>query len=199
MKLTKTTKKIIGSFVALILIAICAKYGIDLSQYEEEISALTGVELSEQETSNKEEKANLDDLGTYKVVRVVDGDTFIINYNGKEERVRLIGVDTPESVHPNEEKNTAFGKKVSSFSKEKLTNKEVQIEFDVSQRDKYGRLLCYVYVDNQMYNKLLLQEGLARVATYPPNVKYVDDFTKIQKQARENKKGMWQDGFKVDE
>lgn len=199
MKLTKTNKKIIGSFVALILIAICTKYGIDLSQYEEEISALTGVELNEEKTSNKEEKANLDDLGTYKVVRVVDGDTFIINYNGKEERVRLIGVDTPESVHLNEEKNTAFGKKVSNFSKEKLTNKEVQIEFDVSQRDKYGRLLCYVYVDGQMYNKLLLQEGLARVATYPPNVKYVEDFTKIQKQARENKKGMWQDGFKVDE
>ena len=133
------------------------------------------------------------------MVRVVDGDTFIINYNGKEERVRLIGVDTPESVHPNEEKNTAFGKKVSNFSKEKLTNKEVQIEFDVSQRDKYGRLLCYVYVDGQMYNKLLLEEGFAKVATYPPNVKYVEDFTKIQKEARENKKGMWQDELNVDE
>lgn len=199
MKLTKTNKKIIGSLVALILIAICTKYGIDLSQYEEEISALTGVELNEEKTSNKEEKANLDDLGTYKVVRVVDGDTFIINYNGKEERVRLIGVDTPESVHPNEKKNTEFGKAVSNYSKGKLTNKEVQIEFDVSQRDKYGRLLCYVYIDGYMYNKLLLEEGLAKVATYPPNVKYVDEFVSIQKKARENKKGMWQDGFSVDE
>lgn len=199
MKLTKKTKKAIGGLIVLVLAIGCAKYGIDLAEYEEEISALTGVDISEGKPNSKEEKVNLDDLGTYKVVRVVDGDTFIINYNGKEERVRLIGVDTPESVHPNEEKNTAFGKKVSNFSKEKLTNKEVQIEFDVSQRDKYGRLLCYVYVDGQMYNKLLLEEGLAKVATYPPNIKYVEDFTKIQKEARENKKGMWQDEFNVDE
>lgn len=199
MKLTKKTKKTIGRLIGLVLAIGCAKYGIDLAEYEKEISALTGVDISEGKPNSKEEKVNLDDLGTYKVVRVVDGDTFIINYNGKEERVRLIGVDTPESVHPNEEKNTAFGKKVSNFSKEKLTNKEVQIEFDVSQRDKYGRLLCYVYVDGQMYNKLLLEEGLAKVATYPPNIKYVEDFTKIQKEARENKKGMWQDEFNVDE
>lgn len=199
MKLTKKTKKAIGGLIGLVLAIGCAKYGIGLSEYEEEISALTGVDIIEGKTNSKEEKVNTEDLGTYKVVRVVDGDTFIINYNGKEERVRLIGVDTPESVHPNEEKNTAFGKKVSNFSKEKLTNKEVQIEFDVSQRDKYGRLLCYVYVDGQMYNKLLLEEGLAKVATYPPNVKYVEDFTKIQKEARENKKGMWQDELNVDE
>lgn len=199
MKLTKKTKKAIGSIVGLILAIICAKYGIDLAEYEDEINVLTDKEINKESTNVKYNKTNVEGLETYKVVRVVDGDTFVINYNGKEERVRLIGVDTPESVHPNEEKNTAFGKKVSNFSKEKLTNKEVQIEFDVSQRDKYGRLLCYAYVDGEMYNKLLLREGLAKVATYPPNVKYVDDFVSIQKEARENKKGMWQDGFSVDE
>lgn len=199
MKLTKKTKKTICGIIGTVLAIACAKYGIDLTDYEEEIDLLTGSGVSEQKVNSKTENIDIQNLGTYKVVRVVDGDTFIINYNGKEERVRLIGVDTPESVHPDEEKNTAFGKKVSNFSKEKLSDKEVKIEFDVSQRDKYGRLLCYVYIDGQMYNKLLLKEGLAKVATYPPNVKYVEDFTKLQKEARKNKIGMWQDGFKVDE
>lgn len=127
----------------------------------------------------------------YKVVRVVDGDTLIIDYNGTEERVRLIGVDTPESVHPDKEKNTEFGTTASNFSKDLLTDKYVKIELDVQERDQYGRLLAYIYLDDVMVNKLLLQEGYAKVATYPPNVKYVDDFTAIQEEARNNKKGLW--------
>lgn len=127
----------------------------------------------------------------YTVIRVVDGDTFKINYNGKEESVRLIGVDTPESVHPDAEKNTEFGKTASDFSKNYLEGKEVTLEFDVQERDKYGRLLAYVYLNGIMYNKTLLEEGYAQVATYPPNVKYVDDFTAIQEEARNNKKGLW--------
>ena len=127
----------------------------------------------------------------YEVVRVVDGDTIIIDYNGTEERVRLIGVDTPESVHPDKEKNTEFGTTASNFSKELLTDKYVKIELDVQERDQYGRILAYVYLDDVMVNKTLLQEGYAKVATYPPNVKYVDDFTSIQEEARNNKKGLW--------
>lgn len=127
----------------------------------------------------------------YKVTRVVDGDTIIIDYNGTEERVRLIGIDTPESVHPNAEKNTEFGKIASNFTKEKLENKHVKIELDVQERDKYGRILAYVYIDDVMYNKTLLKEGYAKIATYPPNIKYVDNFTEIQKEAKNNKKGLW--------
>ena len=127
----------------------------------------------------------------YKVVRVVDGDTIIIDYKGTEERVRLIGVDTPESVHPDKEKNTEFGTTASNFSKELLTDKYVKIELDVQERDQYGRILAYVYLNDVMVNKTLLQEGYAKVATYPPNVKYVDDFTSIQEEARNNKKGLW--------
>ena len=127
----------------------------------------------------------------YNVVRVVDGDTFIVEYEGVEERVRLIGIDTPESVHPNEEKNTAFGKEVSNYTKKMLTGKQVALEFDVEKKDKYGRLLAYVYLDGQMYNKILLEKGYAQLSTYPPNVKYVEDFTNIQKQARTRKNGMW--------
>ncbi len=128
---------------------------------------------------------------TYKIVRIVDGDTLIIDYNGVEERVRLIGVDTPESVHPDATKNNEFGVIASNFSKDYLESKEVSIELDVQERDKYGRILAYVYVGGQMYNKILLQEGMAKVATYPPNVRYVDDFKALEKTARESNKGLW--------
>lgn len=116
---------------------------------------------------------------TTTVVRVVDGDTFVVNYNGVEEYVRLIGVDTPESVHPDSERNTEAGVLASDYTKARLEGKQVELEFDVQQRDMYGRLLAYVYVDGVMYNKTLLEDGVANLVTYPPNVKYVDDFTTI--------------------
>lgn len=125
------------------------------------------------------------------VTRVVDGDTIIVNFKGQEERVRLIGVDTPESVHPDVAKNLPEGKVASEFTKSRLEGKVVDLEFDVQERDHYGRLLAYVWLDGKMFNKTLLEEGYARVATYPPNVKYVDDFTKIQEEARKNNKGFW--------
>lgn len=132
--------------------------------------------------------------GEYIVKKVVDGDTFVINYDGIQRKVRLIGIDTAESVHPDESRNTEAGKEVSEYSKKVLENNIVSLEFDVQKEDKYGRLLAYVYLENgEMYNKLLLKEGKAKLATYPPNVKYVDEFTKLQKEAREKKIGVWSD------
>lgn len=116
---------------------------------------------------------------TYPVLRVVDGDTFVINYNGTEEKVRLIGIDTPESVHPDAERNSAAGITASDYTKSLLEGKSVTLEFDVQERDTYGRLLAYVYVDGYMLNKKLLEEGYAVMATYPPNVKYVEEFQAI--------------------
>lgn len=115
----------------------------------------------------------------YDVVRVVDGDTIVVNYNGKEEKVRLIGVDTPESVHPDSSKNTEAGEIASDYTKAALEGKQVELEFDVQERDQYGRLLAYVWIDGKMYNETLLRDGVANLATYPPNVKYVDEFTAI--------------------
>ena len=126
-----------------------------------------------------------------KVVRVVDGDTFVANIEGKEEKVRLLLVDTPETVHPRKPVQP-FGPEASKFTKEKLENQTVGLEFDVQERDQYGRLLAYVYLpDGTMLNELLLEKGLAQVVVYQPNVKYVDQFREIQKKARENKVGMW--------
>lgn len=135
----------------------------------------------------------------YNVIRVVDGDTIVIDFDSTDEKVRLIGVDTPESVHPDKTKNSAFGEEVSRYSKSQLAGKSVGIEFDVQERDQYGRLLAYVYIGNEMYNKKLLEMGYASVATFPPNVKYVDEFTEIQKNARENGVGMWANGFTAEE
>lgn len=129
--------------------------------------------------------------GNYKVIRVVDGDTLEVDFNGTKEKVRLIGVDTPESVHPNASKNSEEGKLTSNYTKSKLEGKDVALEFDVQERDMYGRLLAYVWFDGEMYNKHLLNIGYAKVATYPPNVRYVDDFTALQKTAREKKAGLW--------
>lgn len=128
---------------------------------------------------------------TAKVSSVTDGDTFRVIINNKEDKVRLIGVDTPESVHPDESKNTEFGKTASNYTKSQLENKDVILELDIQERDKYGRLLAYVYLNDEMFNETLLIEGYARVSTYPPNVKYVDNFTKLEKQARESNKGLW--------
>lgn len=135
---------------------------------------------------------NISELNKYEVISVTDGDTFKINYNGEEKKVRLIGVDTPESVSPNKEKNNNYGKEASKYTKERLKGKMIFIEFDAQQTDKYGRFLAYVYLeDGTMYNKELLEKGYAQVATYPPNVKYVEEFEKIQKRARENNIGFW--------
>lgn len=135
------------------------------------------------------EKAEADKY--YEVVRIVDGDTIIVKMGSKNERVRLIGVNTPESVKP----NTAvekYGKEASKFTKKLLEKQKVRLEFDVQQRDKYSRLLAYVYLTNgKMVNKILLQEGYAQVMTVPPNVKYQKEFVKLQKNARKEKKGLW--------
>ncbi|WP_221564677.1 thermonuclease family protein [Alkalihalobacillus sp. TS-13] len=141
--------------------------------------------------------------GTYEVTKVIDGDTFKVNYEGKEETIRLLLVDTPETVHPSKPVQP-FGKEASNFMKEKLAGKRVELELDVSERDKYGRILAYAYdLDGNMLNEKLLEKGLARVAyIFPPNTKYVDRFQKIQRDAQKKEAGIWslenyvtEDGF----
>lgn len=138
----------------------------------------------------------LSSIKTYNVLRVIDGDTFVVDFNGTEETVRLIGVDTPESVHPDSSKNTDAGYAASLFTTAMLTDKLVGLEFDVQQRDQYGRLLAYAYLDGQMFNKKLLETGYANLATYPPNTKYTNDFTEIVKDRDSSiPSGKYIDGF----
>lgn len=125
------------------------------------------------------------------VSKVSDGDTFTIIIDNKKYGVRLIGVDTPESVHPNKKKNVPYGKIASNYTKERLEGKKVILKKDVQARDKYGRILAFVYIDGKMYNEELIEEGHAKIMTVPPNVGNTERFKKLQKEAQKLKKGVW--------
>ncbi|MDM5300064.1 thermonuclease family protein [Bacillus subtilis] len=131
-------------------------------------------------------------LVSAEVVNVVDGDTIDVRLkNGKQERVRFILVDTPETVHPKKGEEP-FGREASDFTKRMLCDQEVNLKFGIQERDKYGRLLAYVYLkDGTMINELLLEKGLARVAVFPPNTEFVDEFHDIESQAKKENKGIW--------
>lgn len=135
---------------------------------------------------------------TGTVVRVVDGDTYVLNINGEETKVRLIGVDTPESVAPADysKENTEEGKEVSDIVKEKIqAGDKLAVEYDVSPTDKYGRTLAYLYFDDgTMVQEWLLKNGYAQCMTIQPNSRYADHFAEIQHEAAENKVGLW-NGF----
>jgi len=122
------------------------------------------------------------------VARVIDGDTIQLDDGRK---VRLIGVDTPETVHPQKEVEY-YGKEASDFTKSMLEGKEVYLEYDIQPTDKYGRTLAYIWLsDGTLFNELLVLKGFAQVSTYPPNVKYVERFTTAQKKAIEANTGLW--------
>lgn len=136
------------------------------------------------------------------VVRVVDGDTIHVEINGKKKKVRLILVDTPESVHPRKPVEF-YGKEASAFTTHELDGKTVYLEKDVSDTDRYGRLLRYVWLDipegkdlekdlrEKCFNAKLLLQGYANLSTFPPDVKYVDYFRFFEKSAREAGLGLW--------
>lgn len=159
------------------------------------ISLLVGCATVQVSTTNTTAKqgapvATPTNLVMVHVERVVDGDTIQVLYKGKKESVRLIGVDTPETVHPSKPVQP-YGPEASAFTKEHLTGKDVGLEFDVEQRDKYGRLLAYVWLGNEMFNRTLVREGYAQMATFPPNVRHVDEFKALQQEAREAHRGLW--------
>lgn len=124
-----------------------------------------------------------------KAIRVIDGDTIKIE---GDKVVRYIGIDTPETVHPSKPVQ-CYGKEASDKNKELVEGKEVKLEKDVSETDKYDRLLRYIWVGDMMVNEYLVREGYAQSSTYPPDVKYQDRFLEAQRRAREEKKGLWGD------
>lgn len=125
--------------------------------------------------------------GTVFVERVIDGDT--IELEGGE-RVRYVGVNAPESVD-SRRKVQCFGNEASEYNKKLVLGKRVRLEADVEDRDKYGRLLRYVWLGDTMINEQLIADGYAQIMTIPPNVKYVERFRAAQTQAREAKRGLW--------
>ena len=124
----------------------------------------------------------------WRKVRIIsDGDSIVL-LGGL--RVRYIGIDTPETKHPYKEVEY-FGKEASLYNKKMVEGKCVRLEFDVEKRDKYNRLLAYVYVGDIFVNARLVEDGFAQIYTIPPNIKYQQLFLKLQREARENNRGLW--------
>lgn len=129
--------------------------------------------------------ANVNQLTPARVTYVVDGDTIEVSLDGRTYRLRYIGMDTPE-------RDERFYRESTNRNRQLVGGQTVYLEKDVSETDRYGRLLRYVYLaDGRMVNEVLVQEGLAQVATFPPDVRYVDRFRAAQRAAEQAGRGMW--------
>lgn len=132
----------------------------------------------------------------YPVIRVIDGDTADVYINGQNERIRLVGLNTPETVDPRRPVE-CFGLEASNKARDILMGQKVRIETDPTQsiRDKYGRLLAYVFLsDGTLFNKMMIEEGYGHEYTYRLPYKYQKEFRTAEHSARELKKGLWADG-----
>jgi len=187
-------KKIIKSVLIAVLVAISAYFGFIHAQEQPRIyksdDGIATIPLGK-----------MYNYSNVYVKRVVDGDTLIL---ATGERVRLIGIDTPEmhessKLHRDSKKTNQdvktiikLGTLAYEFTKNLVEGKRVNLEFDVDKQDQYHRLLAYVYLkDGTFVNAEIVKQGYASVMTIPPNVKYADYFLKLSQEAREAKRGLW--------
>lgn len=167
--------------VGILLLGITA-CGSSFGQNDQEKDSATN--------TNEETRSDGVKLLPVIVTNVVDGDTIDVKIHNKEERVRLLLIDTPETKHPSKPVQ-AFGPEAFEYTKRALLGKKVGLEKDVSERDRYGRLLAYIWLDGKMHNAELIEKGLARVATFPPDIKYVNYFREKQLEAQKQGVGIW--------
>jgi micrococcal nuclease len=127
-----------------------------------------------------------------RVERVVDGDTVVVRVAGRRERVRYIGVDTPESVKPGTPVQ-CFAKAAAAANRRLVAGRRVRLVADAEARDRYGRALAYVYrePDGLFVNAELVRRGYARVLTIPPNVAHAAQLRRLAARARRNEQGLW--------
>lgn len=168
-------KTIIFTIIGIILIEAIFILGIAIA-------------TPDQDEPEKPEKKKERQEKTYIIERVIDGDTIELE-NGKE--VRYIGIDTPETKHPNKEVE-CYGKKATEKNKELVEGKEIKMKKVISETDQYGRLLRYVWIEDTFVNDYLVKQGFAKASTYPPDTKYAEQFKKAQRQAREKERGLWE-------
>lgn len=148
-----------------------------------------------------------DGLQAAEVADIVDGDTLKVFLGGEKYTVRMIGVDTPESVHPDKSKNTVFGEEASSYAKGKIAKGQtVYLQKDVSDTDKYGRILRYVWLESpenpedeleireKMYNAIVIGDGYANAYYYSPDITLFPLFSQIEFEAATAESGLWIQG-----
>jgi len=132
----------------------------------------------------------------FPVLRIIDGDTIVVDVDGVSEKIRLIGVNTPETVDPRK-KVECFGKEAARFVVDTLSETSVSLEADVSQgeRDRYGRLLRYAFLsDGTLLNKIIIAEGYGYEYTYRIPYRYMEEFKDAERTARKLEKGLWAKG-----
>ncbi|MEX0616807.1 MAG: thermonuclease family protein [Candidatus Woykebacteria bacterium] len=183
------------AFISTLLIVFGATILVSSSLSRQTTEEIVKKEIGGQvggQTFNPPSGTDVDGLSSPKgdevlVTKVVDGDT--VELEGGQ-KVRYIGIDTPETVDPRKSVQ-CFGKEATAKNRSLVEGKKVKLEKDISETDKYGRLLRYIWVGDTLMNEILVKEGFAHSSPYPPDVKLQDRFNKAEKFARENNKGLW--------
>lgn len=192
MKNNNRWQRIVGIIVAIILCVASSEF----------INNQNVTEIDADNTVDNQESK----LDAVKFIRTVDGDTIIVeDSNGEHKRVRMIGIDTPESVAQEEERNNEYGVMASDYTKELLTNAgTLYLEYDVDADDQYDRILAYVWLEdvddtfnvenikNSMVNAIIVENGYGIAKKYEPTVAHDDILAELMAEAKENNIGLWQ-------
>ncbi|PHU35017.1 hypothetical protein CSX01_06695 [Pseudobutyrivibrio ruminis] len=192
MKNNNRWQRIVGIIVAIILCVASSEF----------INNQNVTEIDADNTVDNQESK----LDAVKFIRTVDGDTIIVeDSNGEHKRVRMIGIDTPESVAQEEERNNEYGVMASDYTKELLTNAiTLYLEYDVDADDQYDRILAYVWLEdvddtfnvenikNSMVNAIIVENGYGIAKKYEPTVAHDDILAELMAEAEENNIGLWQ-------
>jgi len=199
MKIKFKIIKILFTLLLIFFLSACSidsDLNLENSEYINQAVSLVDDNISKIDFSKLFNSSSDDVLENYYLVEeVVDGDTIKVKIDGELKTIRLIGLDTPEVVDPRKTVE-CFGKEASNKAKEILNNHKVRLEIDSSQgdQDKYGRLLRYVYLeDNVFFNKWMIENGYGHEYTYDIPYNYQSEFQEAENFARENKLGLWSD------
>lgn len=187
-KLLKSGSKGIIFLVGMVFGVIITVTGCDCdfekllnSNFEVENVLDESFKINNKNSSNGESHSDKIESDLFAVERVIDGDTLVIEGG---EKIRFIGIDTPE-------RGKFYYKEATNYLKELVGDKKIRLEKDISERDRWGRLLRHVYVDNVWINAKMIEDGYARFVTFPPDISHVDKFKELEKLAKKNKRGLW--------
>ncbi|NLL07223.1 MAG: thermonuclease family protein [Clostridiaceae bacterium] len=164
-----------------------------INKYPEKSKNVVNLQPSPQDLSTSPIK-----LTEATVTKIVDGDTIYVRIKDKSHKIRLVGINCPEFTKEIE----FYGKESTEFTKNQLLNKKVYLEMDVSDKDQYGRLLRYIWLDiptdinekeirTKLFNAILVINGFARAGYYPPDLKYTEYLKDFQQEAKHSKLGLW--------
>lgn len=199
MQSSKLTSFILDKIMVLVLLWVCLAVLPGCSGTGQESASVPGNSIpsslpggadSSPYQADALDPAVEDGIAEVEVVEVIDGDTIRILLGGRVQKLRFIGVDSPELNHPARGEEP-LASSARDFTRTRLAGQTIRLEFDVEKTDQYGRLLGYIWLGDELFNETLLKEGYAQVVTFPPNVKYTERFRLAQQIAIQNGHGLW--------